>query len=52
MTAPFRLRQGRTPLIISMPHVGHEIPEDQQSRYVPRALASEDTDWHLERLYD
>ena len=51
MTAPFRLRQGRTPLIISMPHVGHEIPEDQQSRYVPRALASEDTDWHLERLY-
>ena len=51
MTAPFRLRQGSTPLLISMPHVGHEIPADQQHRYVPRALASEDTDWHLERLY-
>ncbi len=47
----FSLRQGRIPLLISMPHVGSEIPEDQRSRYQPRALASEDTDWHLERLY-
>nr|WP_295084123.1 N-formylglutamate deformylase [uncultured Roseateles sp.] len=49
--AVFRLTQGRTPLLISMPHVGSEIPTDQQRRYVPRALDSEDTDWHLERLY-
>jgi len=52
MNAPvFKLRQGRTPLLISMPHVGTAIPEDQQPRYQPRALAVEDTDWHLERLY-
>lgn len=52
MNAPvFKLRQGRTPLLISMPHVGTVIPEDQQTRYQPRALAVEDTDWHLERLY-
>jgi N-formylglutamate deformylase len=47
----FTLRQGRTPLIISMPHVGTLIPEDQRERYAPRALQVEDTDWHLEPLY-
>jgi N-formylglutamate deformylase len=47
----FTLTQGHTPLLISLPHVGTEIPRELQSQFVPRALASEDTDWHLERLY-
>jgi len=47
----FKLHQGCTPLLVSMPHVGTEIPADQHERYAPRALAFEDTDWHLERLY-
>ncbi len=47
----FRLQQGRGPLLISLPHVGTEIPPELHDRFVPRALASEDTDWHLERLY-
>ncbi|MFG6448260.1 N-formylglutamate deformylase [Roseateles sp. BYS180W] len=47
----FELRPGSTPLLISMPHVGSLIPEDQHHRYTDRALASEDTDWHLEQLY-
>jgi N-formylglutamate deformylase len=47
----YELRPGRTPLLISMPHVGRAIPEDQRERYVERALGSEDTDWHLEGLY-
>ena len=47
----YTLRPGRSPLLISMPHVGTEIPADQRARYQPRALATEDTDWHLERLY-
>lgn len=47
----FELRPGRTALLISMPHVGTQIPEDQRHRYLDRALASEDTDWHLEALY-
>lgn len=52
MNAPvFKLRQGRTPLLISMPHVGTAIPDEHRARYQPRALAVEDTDWHLERLY-
>ena len=47
----FSLQQGRVPLLISLPHVGTEIPAELQQRLVPRALASEDSDWHLERLY-
>jgi N-formylglutamate deformylase len=47
----FTLRQGSTPLLISMPHVGTRIPEDQHERYLPRALGVEDTDWFLDRLY-
>lgn len=47
----FQLRQGTTPLLISMPHIGSAIPADQLRRYQPRALLSEDTDWHLQRLY-
>jgi len=47
----FRLQQGRLPLLISLPHVGTEIPAELHGRLLPRALASEDTDWHLERLY-
>jgi N-formylglutamate deformylase len=47
----YRLQQGRVPLLISLPHVGTELPPELHDRLVPRALASEDTDWHLERLY-
>lgn len=47
----YTLYPGSTPLLISLPHVGTEIPADQRPRYVERALAVEDTDWHLERLY-
>ena len=51
MDEVFKLRRGTVPLLISMPHVGTELPADQVERYVPRALRFEDTDWHLERLY-
>ncbi|WP_157268900.1 N-formylglutamate deformylase [Azohydromonas aeria] len=47
----YTLQRGATPLLLSLPHVGTEIPADQQPRYVPRALEVEDTDWHLEPLY-
>jgi N-formylglutamate deformylase len=47
----FTLHQGTTPLVISMPHVGTAIPDDQCARYQARALRVEDTDWYLDRLY-
>jgi len=48
----FSLRQGSAPLLVSIPHMGTGIPEPLRGGYVPRALAVEDTDWHLDRLYD
>jgi N-formylglutamate deformylase len=51
MTAHFTLHHGTTPLLISVPHCGTHLPEDQRHRYTERALQVEDTDWHLDRLY-
>jgi N-formylglutamate deformylase len=48
----FSLHQGSTPLVLSLPHVGTTIPGELRARYTARALQVEDTDWHLERLYD
>jgi N-formylglutamate deformylase len=42
---------GSVPLLVSMPHIGTHIPQALQAQYVPQALAVEDTDWHLQRLY-
>lgn len=47
----FSLHRGRLPLLVSLPHVGTFIPPPLRPGYVERALAVEDTDWHLERLY-
>jgi N-formylglutamate deformylase len=48
----FLLNLGTSPLLVSMPHIGTDIPDELRGDYVPRALAVEDTDWHLARLYN
>jgi N-formylglutamate deformylase len=48
----FTLQRGSVPMLVSMPHMGTDIPLDLQGDYVPRALDVEDTDWHLAQLYD
>ncbi|HUG03108.1 MAG TPA: N-formylglutamate deformylase [Steroidobacteraceae bacterium] len=48
----YALHRGNSPLFVSLPHVGTELPDDQRWRYVERAIGVEDTDWHLDRLYD
>jgi N-formylglutamate deformylase len=48
----FSLHRGSSPLLVSIPHLGTEIPDDLKPCYTPRALAIEDADWHLDRLYD
>ena len=47
----YTLHRGRTPLLISIPHAGTQIPPRQRVHYTERALQVEDTDWHLDRLY-
>ncbi|MDP3083925.1 MAG: N-formylglutamate deformylase [Rubrivivax sp.] len=48
----YTLHEGSRPLLISVPHVGTVIPPDIAAALVPRALQTEDADWHLDRLYD
>ncbi len=50
--ACYRLARGTSPLLISFPHVGTQIPEELCARLVPRALDLEDTDWHVHQLYE
>jgi N-formylglutamate deformylase len=50
--ACFTLKRGSTPLLISMPHVGTELPEELAARMIPVARTVPDTDWHLKELYD
>jgi N-formylglutamate deformylase len=53
MTPPvYTLRPGTTPLLLSLPHIGTAIPAELQDDYIDRALLLEDTDWHLDALYD
>lgn len=52
MTTVCQLHEGHAPLLVSMPHVGTAIPDDLRDGFVPRALATEDADWHLATLYD
>jgi N-formylglutamate deformylase len=47
----FTLHQGSAPLLISLPHNGTEIPDEIARQLVPRALNTEDADWHVDRLY-
>jgi N-formylglutamate deformylase len=48
----FTLHRGSSPLVVSIPHMGTEIPAELKPGFVPRALGIEDADWHLDRLYD
>ena len=47
----FRFKAGTAPLLVSMPHVGTDIPDDIAATLAPVALRRADTDWHLEQLY-
>jgi len=48
----FRFKPGSAPLLLSMPHVGTDIPDEVAATMAPCALATADTDWHLSELYE
>jgi N-formylglutamate deformylase len=48
----YTLHQGNAPLLISLPHNGHDLPLDLRDRLTPTALRTPDTDWHIAQLYD
>lgn len=46
------VRQGASPLVISFPHVGTDIPDEIAARMSPAALKLDDTDFDQPGLYD
>jgi N-formylglutamate deformylase len=48
----FSFKPGSVPVLLSMPHVGTDIPDEIAATLAPCARALADTDWHLARLYD
>jgi N-formylglutamate deformylase len=47
----FRSASGDSPLVISFPHVGTELPPEVDAAMTARGREVEDTDWHVHRLY-
>lgn len=45
-------KQGRVPLLISMPHAGLRLSPAVEAGLVPAARSLPDTDWHIPQLYD
>jgi len=48
----YHFHQGGGPLLVSMPHVGLEIPDDISANMTDIACTMIDTDWYVDRLYD
>lgn len=50
-TATYTLTPGTLPLLISIPHLGTELPAAFAAQMNPEAAITQDTDWHLDQLY-
>jgi len=48
----FAAHDGSTPLLISVPHDGHFLPDFIKKRMTPAGLDIPDTDWHVASLYE
>ncbi|WP_417320539.1 N-formylglutamate deformylase [Emcibacter sp.] len=48
----YHFTPGSGPLLVSMPHVGTEIPGEIAGQMTEQAQKVPDTDWHVDRLYD
>lgn len=52
MDKVLNFKQGRTPLLISMPHAGLRLTPAVEAGLIPEAQSLPDTDWHIPTLYD
>jgi N-formylglutamate deformylase len=49
---PVEITQGNSSLILGFPHTGTYVPPEVHANLNAQGQALEDTDWHIERLYD
>lgn len=47
-----KVEEHRSPLILSLPHSGCELPDGLRRRMTEPGRSLVDTDWHVDRLYD
>ncbi len=52
MTDVYDFHAGESPLLISVPHDGRQLPPDIATQMTAAGLALPDTDWHVSRLYE
>jgi len=48
----YKLSEGDSPLILTLPHIGTRIPRDIAEDMVEAGREVPDTDWHLDQLWD
>jgi len=48
----FRLAPGESPLVVSIPHCGTQVPPTIERDFTAAGRLRADTDWHVDRLYD
>jgi N-formylglutamate deformylase len=52
MSDVYTWHAGDSPLLVSIPHDGREIPPEIAARMTARGRAIPDTDWHVRKLYE
>ena len=52
MTDVYSFHAGDSPLLVSVPHDGRDVPADIRAVMTSDALELPDTDWHVSTLYD
>ena len=52
MDKVLNFKQGRVPLLISMPHAGLRLTPAVEAGLIPDAKSLPDTDWHIPQLYE
>lgn len=49
---PVEIHQGDSPVVLGLPHTGTHVPDGIKERLNDLGRGLDDTDWHIERLYD
>ena len=49
---PVEVTRGDGPVVLGLPHTGSWLPDDIRARLNARGQGLDDTDWHIDRLYD
>ncbi len=49
---PVEVCQGDSAIVLGLPHTGTHVPADILARLNPTGQSLEDTDWHIQDLYD